>query len=138
MFDINEEQADDGYRAPMQFQQGKQSRFEKMNIEQLIGGGDDLLGAIVNHPNFANRFNEARIQRAAQRPVSIVSNLQQDEEEKNNGNQAQGGIVWWVWSTVKSVAWGIIEFVKYIFAKEDTSGMISGEEFKRIFSERLN
>lgn len=67
-----------------------------------------------------------------------MSNLQQDEEEKNNGNQAQGGIVWWVWSTVKSVAWGIIEFVKYIFAKEDTSGMISGEEFKRIFSERLN
>ena len=61
MFDINEEQADDGYRAPMQFQQGKQRRFEKMNIEQLIGGGDDLLGAIVNHPNFANRFNEARI-----------------------------------------------------------------------------
>jgi hypothetical protein len=44
----------------------------------------------------------------------------------------------WVWSTVKSVAWGIIEFVKYIFSKEDTSGMISGEEFKRIFSERLN
>ena len=112
--------------------------LRKLNIEQLIGGGDDLLGAIVNHPNFANRFNEARIQRAAQRPVSIVSNLQQDEEEKNNGNQAQGGIVWWVWSTVKSVAWGIIEFVKYIFAKEDTSGMISGEEFKRIFSERLN
>ena len=36
------------------------------------------------------------------------------------------------------MSWEIIEFVKYIFSKEDTSGMISGEEFIRIFSERLN
>jgi|LauGreDrversion4_2_1035121.scaffolds.fasta_scaffold184464_1 hypothetical protein len=39
---------------------------------------------------------------------------------------------------VKSVAWGIVEFVKYMFSKEDASGMISGEEFKRIFRERLD
>ncbi len=46
-------------------------------------------------------------------------------------------MIWWVWSTAKSVVMGIYEFVKYIFSKEDTSGMISGEEFKRIFRERL-
>jgi len=42
------------------------------------------------------------------------------------------------WGYLKWVGWGIVEFFKYIFSKEDTSGMISGEEFKRIFSERLN
>jgi hypothetical protein len=30
MFDINEEQADEGYRAPMQFQQGRERCFNKL------------------------------------------------------------------------------------------------------------
>ena len=51
----------------------------------------------------------------------------------------------WNFPLVKGVRWVVgsffsaILFIKDLFfAREDTSGMISGEEFKRTFRERLD
>ena len=65
-----------------------------------------------------------------------------DEEMKNeDGAEDQGGIISYVWGNVKwlvGTVWGAVIWIKDLFfAKEDTSGMISGEEFKRVFNQRL-
>jgi len=69
--------------------------------------------------------------------------LGNEEEEKKNGEDVNGGGIiasLWNFPLVKGVRWvvgsvfNVIVFIKdLIFAKEDTSGMISGEEFKRVF-----
>ena len=41
---------------------------------------------------------------------------------------------WWVYGGIKSV---LVFFKNVLFSGEDTSGMISGEEFKRVFYAKL-
>ena len=41
---------------------------------------------------------------------------------------------WWVGGVIKSV---LVFFKNVLFSGEDTSGMISGEEFKRVFYAKL-
>jgi hypothetical protein len=41
---------------------------------------------IANDPRFVNQLQQVRAQRAAQRPIQIVSNLQEEEEEEKNDN----------------------------------------------------
>jgi len=39
---------------------------------------------IANDPRFVNQLQQVRAQRAAQRPIQIVSNLQEEEEKNDN------------------------------------------------------
>jgi hypothetical protein len=105
-----------------------------------------MANMLPNNPNLLNALQQARLEAARRRSahLQIVSNLDDDEEMKNedgvNGEE-EGGIISYLWGNVKWVVgslWGAVIWIKDLFfAKEDTSGMLSGEEFKRVFNQRL-
>ena len=117
-----------------------------VHLEQLIGGnGHDNF--MVNNPRLLTALHQARIEAARQNKIQIVSNINEhDQEEEKNAEVENGGIIGAIWNffPVRGVRWVVSSFFSAIvfikdlfFAKEDTSGMISGEEFKRVFRQRL-